>query len=238
MKKIYFNSDEEFQNFIKNGKDLGEKKTFLVHDKVIKIFNIRGLLSSGFIHSYSNRIISNSAKLNQNGINSLNITHQLEFIHNKRLSGVIYNHIPGIPIRDMSIKEFTKSFLKELALFLSSIHSKGIYFRAMHMGNIIYHNGNFCLIDVAKVHFYPWSLMSFTRARAYRRFIKYPKDLKKLGKNNLELLIKMYMEESKFNLLNKLIFKCILKILMNHNYKLIKRYTLFFAILFLIIWLI
>ena len=180
MKKIFFRNDAEFNKFVEKANDLGHRKTFHKKNEIIKIFNVRGYISSGFFNTYASRIIKNSIKLKDHEISSIEITNELTFQYNNRLSGVSYKYIPGKTYRDLGNK-ITKEMITDLAKYISIIHKKGIYFRAMHLGNILLHNKKLFLIDIAKIHFYPWSLFIFTRARAFRRMIKYKDDIKHFG---------------------------------------------------------
>ena len=63
MKKIFFKNDAEFNKYIEKADDLGHRKTFHKKNEIIKIFNVRGLISSGFFNTYASRIIKNSLKL-------------------------------------------------------------------------------------------------------------------------------------------------------------------------------
>ncbi|NCX68353.1 MAG: hypothetical protein EBW93_04395 [Betaproteobacteria bacterium] len=198
MKKIFFKNDAEFNKYIEKADDLGHRKTFHKKNAIIKIFNVRGLISSGFFNTYASRIIKNSLKLKKYDIPSIEITNELVFQYNRRLSGVSYKYIPGTTYRDLSHK-ITMDMITDLANYISNIHKKGIYFRAMHLGNILLHNKKLFLIDIAKIHFYPWPLFVFTRARAFRRMIKYQDDIKNFGLINYKNLICALDEASKCN---------------------------------------
>lgn len=50
------------------------------------------------------------------------------------------------------------------------LHRKGIYFRSLHLGNVILTpNGEFGLIDFSDMRIYPWPLPKFMRVRNIRR---------------------------------------------------------------------
>ncbi len=237
MKKIFFKNDAEFNKFVEKADDLGHRKTFYKKNEIIKIFNVRGYISSGFYNTYASRIIKNSIKLKEHEISSIEITNELAFQYNNRLSGVSYKYIPGKTYRDLGNK-ITKEMITDLAKYISIIHKKGIYFRAMHLGNILLHNKKLFLIDIAKIHFYPWSLFIFTRARAFRRMIKYQDDIKHFGLINYKNLISEYMVSSKFNYFEKIRFQLYLTIFSKIKYKYFKK-TLGATILLVVLsWLI
>ena len=237
MKKIFFKNDGEFNKFVENADDLGHRKTFHKKNEIIKIFNVRGYISSGFFNTYASRIIKNSIKLKDHEISSIEITNELAFEYNNRLSGVSYKYIPGKTYRDLGNK-ITKEMITDLAKYISIIHKKGIYFRAMHLGNILLHNKKLFLIDIAKIHFYPWPLFIFTRARAFRRMIKYQDDIKHFGLINYKNLISEYMVSSKFNPFERIRFQLYLAIFSKIKYKYFKKTLGATILLVVLLWLI
>jgi hypothetical protein len=237
MKKIFFKNDAEFNKYIEKADDLGYRKTFHKKNAIIKIFIVRGLISSGFFNTYASRIIKNSLKLKKYDIPSIEITNELVFQYNRRLSGVSYKYIPGTTYRDLSHK-ITMDMITDLANYISNIHKKGIYFRAMHLGNILLHNKKLFLIDIAKIHFYPWPLFVFTRARAFRRMIKYQDDIKNFGLINYKNLISEYMNSSKFNYFERIRFQLYLTIFSKIKYKYFKKTLGATILLVVLLWLI
>ena len=237
MKKIFFKNDAEFNKFVEKADDLGHRKTFHKKNEIIKIFNVRGYISSGFFNTYASRIIKNSIRLKEHEIPSIEITNELAFQYNNRLSGVSYKYIPGKTYRDLGNK-ITKEMITDLAKYISIIHKKGIYFRAMHLGNILLHNKKLFLIDIAKIHFYPWPLFIFTRARAFRRMIKYQDDIKHFGLINYKNLISEYMVSSKFNHFERIRFQLYLTIFSKIKYKYFKKTLGATILLVVLLWLI
>ena len=237
MKKIFFKNDAEFNKFVEKADDLGHRKTFHKKNEIIKIFNVRGYISSGFFNTYASRIIKNSIRLKEHEIPSIEITNELAFQYNNRLSGVSYKYIPGKTYRDLGNK-ITKEMITDLAKYISIIHKKGIYFRAMHLGNILLHNKKLFLIDIAKIHFYPWPLFIFTRARAFRRMIKYQDDIKHFGLINYKNLISEYMVSSKFNSFERVRFQLYLTIFSKIKYKYLKKTLGATILLVVLLWLI
>ncbi len=237
MKKIFFKNDIEFNKYIEKADDLGHRKTFHKKNEIIKIFNVRGIISSGFFNTYASRIIKNSLKLKKYDIPSIEITNELIFQYNKRLSGVSYKYIPGTTYRNLNHK-ITMDMITDLANYISNIHKKGIYFRAMHLGNILLHNKKLFLIDIAKIHFYPWPLFVFTRARAFRRMIKYQDDIKNFGLINYKNLISEYINSSKFNYFERIRFQLYLTIFSKIKYKYFKKILGATILLVVLLWLI
>jgi len=60
MKKIFFKNDAEFNKYIEKADDLGHRKTFHKKNAIIKIFNVRGLISSGFFNTTGDYPVSHT----------------------------------------------------------------------------------------------------------------------------------------------------------------------------------
>jgi hypothetical protein len=100
------------------------------------------------------------------------------------------------------------------------------------------YNKKLFLIDIAKIHFYPWSLFIFTRARAFRRMIKYQDDIKHFGLINYKNLISEYMVSSKFNHFERIRFQLYLTIFRKIKYKYLKKTLGATILLVVLLWLI
>ena len=151
---------------------------------------------------------------------------------------MVYKYIPGCTVRDLQRKDITKDLVTNLGKFIAEFHQKGVYFRAMHLGNIIYYNKTFALIDVAIIHFYPWPLFILTRALAFRRLIKYKKDIAHFKQSNLELLLSRYRLESNFSKRENLLFNFYLNMMQSFNYKTIKLLIGLVIFMLILLWLI
>ena len=54
--------------------------------------------------------------------------------------------------------------------FVIGLHDRGIYFRSLHVGNVVYTpDCRLGLIDFADLRIYPWRLGRYLRARNMRR---------------------------------------------------------------------
>ncbi len=54
--------------------------------------------------------------------------------------------------------------------FVIGLHDKGIYFRSLHLGNVVCTpDGRLGLIDFSDLRIHPWSLGNYLRARNMRR---------------------------------------------------------------------
>ena len=90
-----------------------------------------------------------------------------------------------------------RTIVGELAEFVARLHHKGIYFRSLHLGNILRHpEGELMLIDVADLRFL-WLLMSpLGRARNFRHLFRYPQDLAIIRHYGLKRFLARYLLSS------------------------------------------
>ena len=231
MKTVILKNVIDFDKLTKNSINLSEK-VFLKNKQIIKLFFTRGTISSGFINPYSERLIKNSLKLKKLGVHSIKVTHHLIFEFNKRMSGVIYNKLDGKTIREIcKERDLTVAEIKYLAKFTSTLHNEGIYFKAMHLGNLVL-NKKIYLIDIAKINFYPWPLWFNTRIRAFKRIFKYKDDLKNFGDKNLNIFLTYYCQFSKIGPIKQHIFLFLIKKLADKKLvKTINKFKIFFLVL-------
>jgi len=77
--------------------------------------------------------------------------------------------------------------------FIAKVHALGIYFRGLHIGNIVRTpNGELGLIDVSELSIY-WHLSRYRRLRNFARFWRVQEDAIKFGEGNINALIDGYV---------------------------------------------
>lgn len=133
---------------------MGPKVWQLADGMILKIFRQRRLLSSATLFPYAIRFIKNAQRLDAYGIPTVRPLQYLS-LPGKRTTAVLYRPLPGDTIaklvRNGTLSEVT---IREMALFIRMLHEKGIYFRSLHVGNIVRTPDNqFGLIDVADMRF-------------------------------------------------------------------------------------
>lgn len=110
------------------------------------------------------------------------------------LSGCLYQPLPGVSIESVFRTDpyLIKKHLPELAKFIKSLHKSGIYFRSLHIGNIILlPNGSFGLIDVLDLQNKRAPLGRSLVSRNFGHLRNHLKR-KKLEEFPIEELIKLY----------------------------------------------
>jgi len=121
----------------------------LADGDLLKLFWLRRSLSSGWIYPYSLRFAHNARRLIDLGIPSVQVkaTH---YIPTEHLHVARYAPLPGETLYTLPLD----SYLTGLAEFLAMLHHQGIYFRSLHLANVLrLEDGKFGLIDVADLTF-------------------------------------------------------------------------------------
>ena len=123
-------------------------------------------------------------------------------------TAVHYRPIEGVPLADhLKQMPVTPDLIRHLAIFLARLHRKGVYFRAIHFGNIILlPDVSFGLIDVDDMKIGKSSLTPQKRLRNFRHFTKYRKDRDHLQLQN-QVFISAYLDACDSRLRSRRWFK-------------------------------
>lgn len=151
-------------------------KVYLLQDgNILKLFRRKRLFSSALFRPYSKRFIDNAAELERLGVPTLQV---LEFyqLQAPGMTAVLYRPLPGETLRQISNKDgFNwQSALPALVELIRSLHTSGIYFRSLHLGNIVVTPDNqLGLIDVADMRFLRAPLPKHLVRRNLQHFARY-----------------------------------------------------------------
>lgn len=151
-------------------------KVFLLPDgNILKLFRRKRLLSSALFRPYSKRFIDNALQLEKRGIPTLQALkfHRLE---TPGMTAVLYRPLPGETLRQIANKEGFdwQQALPALSKFIRELHTAGVYFRSLHLGNIVVTPDNqYGLIDVADMRFMRAPLSSRMIKRNVQHFARY-----------------------------------------------------------------
>ncbi|WP_084166524.1 lipopolysaccharide kinase InaA family protein [Stutzerimonas azotifigens] len=147
---------QELGSWLAGGKVLeedarGPKVVALKNGLFLKIFHNRRHPLLARLFPFAERFTRNTERLRDLGIPSPEVVENFWITKEKGLSGCIYRPLPGTSLeiiyRD-SPEDFFSS-IPRLAKFIRELHNKGIYFRSLHLGNIVLTpNGELGLIDV------------------------------------------------------------------------------------------
>lgn len=151
----------------------GEKVLRLVDGTILKLFRSKRLLSSATVYSYARRFVANAKSLEKLGIPVPKMLF-LARIPSIARDAVHYAPLAGTTLRELAragldpVRE--KTLKSAFTQFVIGLHDKGIYFRSLHIGNVVCTpDGQLGLIDFSDLRIHPWSLGRYLRARNMRR---------------------------------------------------------------------
>ncbi|MFL1583339.1 lipopolysaccharide kinase InaA family protein [Stutzerimonas stutzeri] len=159
---------------------LGPKVYRLTDGNFLKLFRRKRLISSALFVPYSDRFWRNAVRLKELGIPTLTPL-ELYVLDNSSLSAVLYRPLLGRTLKDIYLDEpeaFGKH-LQGLIDFIRTLHHRGIYFRSLHLGNIVSTpEGTLGLIDIADLSVQRRPL---SKAKARRNLAHFSRLLDNLG---------------------------------------------------------
>lgn len=147
-------------------------KVYLLGDgNILKVFRRKRLISSALLRPYSRRFIDNAARLAQMGIPTLEVIshHKLDL---PGRTAVLYRPLPGQTLLQLSREPGFSwdGLLPQLVELIRQLHRSGIYFRSLHLGNVVMTpDQRLGLIDVADMRF----LRAPLPARMVRRNVQH-----------------------------------------------------------------
>ena len=157
----------------------GEKMLRLPDGLMLKLFRRKRLISSAAWYPYACRFVDNANELRQRGIPVPSVIGGTLRIPSIERDAVLYQPLAGTALRVKirgGIDAQTERALKSrLTRFVIHLHNLGIYFRSLHLGNIVETpNGELGLIDFADLRFYRRPLSMSMRRRNLQRMLGMP----------------------------------------------------------------
>lgn len=174
---------------------LGPKVLRLENGNFLKLFRKRRCYTSGSFNPYSERFAVNSQRLQAMGIPAPKILDLYQLSDGS--SAVLYQPLPGQTLRQvlqsMGSAAVRQALVERFGKFLAQLHNQGVYFRSLHLGNVLLmDDGEFGLIDIADMHLYPSPLRIALRQRNLRHMQRYPEDRRWLFEEQLSALLDGY----------------------------------------------
>lgn len=190
-------SQAEFERLIEGAKVLERQQGGLSalktpDDRLIKIWQRRGGLSSDRLRPYSKRFADNCRRLNERGIPAPVIQKRFR-IHETGEHVLIYPLLPGQSLAELAAKDALP--VEQLAAFYAQLHERGVLFRSIHLGNILQLNDDrMGLIDVTDCWFFSRSLGPRFRAQNIGYAWSYHSDHKYFPISVRERMLAAYLE--------------------------------------------
>lgn len=143
---------------------------------IYKIFMPRKGFSSNQIWPYAIRFYRNAKRLAARGVIAPQVDH-VAFFPENYYYWLRYQKLEGVDCREY-LTNHSVEFLRTFAYFLAELHDKGIFFRGIHLGNVLYQvtTQQFCLIDFTDCHFSRHPLSRAKRLRNLKHLLNYPDD--------------------------------------------------------------
>lgn len=153
----------------------GPKVYLLQNGNILKLFRRKRIFSSALFRPYSKRFIDNAVELQKLGVPTLEVLQYYK-LQTPGMTAVLYRPLPGETLRQIASKEgFTwPQALPDLVGLIQNLHQSGIYFRSLHLGNIVVTPDNrMGLIDVADMRFLRAPLPRHLIKRNLQHFARY-----------------------------------------------------------------
>lgn len=157
----------------------GEKVLKLADGSFLKLFRRKRLLSSSLYRPYATRFAQNAQALEERHIPCPKIiaTYRIDSIQR---TAVHYWPLPGETLRHCLPKLAPETQLalgRQLGAFIAQLHQQGVYFRSLHLGNIVLSDTTVLgLIDIADMQCSKNSLSHSMRKRNFHHLFRYVQD--------------------------------------------------------------
>ncbi len=164
----------------------GEKVLRLVDGTFLKLFRRKTWLSKTAFYPPARRFADNAAELQHLGIPCPQVI-QLYRMDNPYRSVVHYEPLAGTTLRQLLSNDTGLDQLElfaRLAEFITRLHDLGVYFRSLHMGNIVLTpDDELGLIDISDMRCLGRPLSRRMRDRNYQHLLRYESDWEKVNPN-------------------------------------------------------
>lgn len=154
----------------------GEKVLRLADGTFLKLFRRKRLISSALLYPYAKRFADNIEALKHRGIACPSVigVYRVATIHRDL---VHYRPLLGRTLRQINDPTERSELRARFGAFVAELHNKGVYFRSLHLGNVVLgENGLLGLIDIADLNAGTSTLSKRKRMRNFRHILRYPED--------------------------------------------------------------
>lgn len=158
----------------------GVKVLALRDGNIIKLFRRKRLISSAAIWPYAQRFANNAKRLASLNIPCPQVIQLYKVPHLER-DAVLYQPLPGVTLRHLQKKpdgvEVPSDLFVQLAEFVAKLHQLGVYFRSIHLGNIVLTpEQRLGLIDIADLKTQKRPLSTSQRQRNFKHMLRDAQD--------------------------------------------------------------
>lgn len=176
----------------------GVKVAELADGTYLKLFRRRRMLSTALWAPPSRRFAENAKQLQQRGF-AAPLVDGFVRIPEADLDGIIYQPLPGETLRNLWRSlgdEERERDVHQFGAFLGRLHDSGIYFRSLHLGNVVKQpDGRLGLIDVSDMTIAQHTLSRWKRRRNLAHMLRYSEDSHWLTVQHISALISGYANQ-------------------------------------------
>lgn len=175
----------------------GVKVVKLNNGHIFKIFKIKSFFSITHIYSYARQFCSHANQLKKLNIPTVTVVKLFHLIGTNK-SAVEYQPLEGLTLRQLAQnQQFNDDLLDKLGSFIATLHAKGVYFRSLHMGNIVLTSDRvFGLIDIADLKVHKKPLGYYKCLRNFQHFFRIKNDIQTIDKNDWRVFVNAYIKKS------------------------------------------
>ena len=174
-------SESDYDNLRKGAEVIeadghGDKVLRLRDGTFLKLFRRKRLISSAAIWPYAKRFADNAAMLSRLNLPCPLVKH-IYRVKELQRDIVHYQPLPGRTLRQLESSELTADMFAALGSFIAKLHSQGIYFRSLHLGNIVLTpESKLGLIDLADLRKSRRALGTVKRLRNFQHLLRDNRD--------------------------------------------------------------
>lgn len=178
----------------------GLKVLRLQNGDILKFFRVKHLISSARLFSHARSFCRNAKRLEALGIPTITIK-QLYALPDTINTAVLYRPLNGSILRDIARSEgLNAALLKQLGIFVADLHRRGVFFRSLHLGNVVRTDTEALgLIDIADLSVRPWSLFCTERIRNFRHLCRLEEDRALIGHDSWQIFSSAYGEAARLH---------------------------------------
>lgn len=155
----------------------GDKVLVLADGTMLKFFRRKRLLSSALVFPYAQRFASNITALQRRQVPCPEVL-SIYRIPSIARDVVHYTPLAGETVRHAFKGGAPADLRFRLGQFVAGLHGKGVYFRSLHLGNIVLTpDQRLGLIDVADMSLQRRMLSASKRLRNFQHLARYRKDM-------------------------------------------------------------
>ncbi|HEX2548339.1 MAG TPA: hypothetical protein VHM20_00820 [Gammaproteobacteria bacterium] len=180
--------------------------------KMIKVFYPKNKkFSSNRRKPYALRFCQNADLLRQKGIQTPTI-ESLQYCQDYNTYILSYAKIPGENARVLAGQN-SQTMIPLVAQYIASLHQKGIFFRSLHLENLLFDNNKgFSLIDIVDVKLNRGPLNIFLRYRNLKHMLTISDDRQFWIDYGIHHFMKFYFDATCLSLVTKKSLSLLLKL--------------------------